>query len=242
MPTLPFTDCTRLLVLTGAGISAESGVPTFRGMNGLWEGHRLEEVASPEAFARDPALVWRFYAMRRRGLSGIVPNAAHHALAAIEARLAERFLLITQNVDSLHAAAGSSRLFELHGNLMRSKCSQCGQPPFDDRQAYAEGIIPRCEHCDGPVRPDIVWFGEPVNGAALQAISAFVDLPGELLFLAVGTSGLVYPAAALVQVARLRGGTSWLINADAAANAEHFDHVLTGAAGELLPRLLGVLR
>jgi len=240
MQMIPFTDQTRLLVLTGAGVSAESGVPTFRGMNGLWEGHRVEEVASPEAFARDPALVWRFYAMRRRGLAGIAPNPAHRALAAIEARLSERFLLVTQNVDGLHAAAGSTRLHELHGNLMRSKCSHCGRPPFDDREAYAEGVIPRCARCDGPVRPDIVWFGEPVNGAALQAVAAFADLPGDLVFLAVGTSGLVYPAAALVHLASQRGGSSWLVNAEAAANAEHFDHVLTGAAGELLPGLLGV--
>lgn len=243
MSTIPLTDRTRLLVLTGAGVSAESGVPTFRGMNGLWEGHRVEDVASPDAFARDPLLVWRFYSMRRAGLDGIVPNPAHRAIAAVEARLGDRFLLVTQNVDGLHAAAGSARMIELHGNLMRSRCSRCARPPFEDRQVYRDGVAPVCGRCrdagrDALLRPDIVWFGEAIDPAALEAIDEFVDAPGDLVFLAVGTSGLVYPAAALVDVARRRGGTSWLVNADPAANADRFDHVVYGPAGELLPGLL----
>jgi len=126
--TITITPTTHLLVLTGAGISAESGVPTFRDAGGLWEGYRFEEVASPDAFVRDPLLVWRFYSMRRAGMDGIAPNAAHHALVEVERRLGDRFLLVTQNVDGLHRVAGSERMVEMHGALMRSRCSVCDRP------------------------------------------------------------------------------------------------------------------
>jgi NAD-dependent deacetylase len=248
MPTIELDDDARLLVLTGAGVSAESGVPTFRGMNGLWEGHRVEEVASPEGFAADPLLVWRFYSMRREALvaGGIAPNPAHRALAAVEQRLGDRFLLVSQNVDGLHRAAGSERLIDLHGDLMRTRCTVCDRPPFQDRVVYRAGVAPMCGRCqakgrDALLRPDIVWFGELIDPDALRRIQAFAGEAGQrLVFLAVGTSGNVYPAAGLVDAARRVGGRSYLVNADPPENVEQFDRVVLGKAGELLPGLLQV--
>jgi NAD-dependent deacetylase len=233
-----------LLVLTGAGISAESGVPTFRDANGLWQGHSVEDVASPEGFARDPLLVWKFYSERRANMTSVVPNAGHRALAEVEQRLGERFLLVTQNVDGLHTAAGSQRVVEIHGNLMRSRCTVCDRPPFEDRTAYRPGVAPMCGRCraqgrDALLRPDIVWFGELIAPDALARIAAFVEEAGERIrFLAVGTSGLVYPAAGLVNVVRARGGRTWLVNAERPANVDSFDEVSIGPAGTLLPALL----
>jgi len=244
MQPIPLTPESRVLVLTGAGISAESGVPTFRASNGLWEGNAVEEVASPEGFARDPLLVWRFYSQRRAGLEGVLPNRGHAALAALEERLGDRFLLVTQNVDGLHTAAGSQRVIELHGNIMQSRCTGCDRPPFEDRQAYRPGVAPMCGQCrsagrDAVLRPNIVWFGEMIDRGALARIEQFLVAGGpDIVFLAIGTSGLVFPAAGLVDSVRTLRGQSWLINADAAANASRFDHVELGAAGELLPTLL----
>jgi NAD-dependent deacetylase len=236
-------DNAAVLVLTGAGISAESGVPTFRDAGGLWEGHRVEDVASPDAFRRDPRLVWKFYAQRRANMAGIEPNPAHHALVALELRLGDRFLLVTQNVDGLHAAAGSTRMIELHGNLMRSRCDRCDRPPFEDRTVYRDGVVPVCGVCqdagrEALVRPDIVWFGESIARDHLDRIEAFVDRAGrELRFVAIGTSGVVYPAAGLVEVARARGGRSWLVNADEPANVSLFDEVAIGKAATVVPAL-----
>lgn len=244
MKAFPITDDTHVLVLTGAGVSAESGVPTFRDAGGLWEGHDVHEVASPDGFARDPLLVWRFYSQRRAGMEGITPNDGHHALVALERRLGDRFLLVTQNVDGLHRAAGSERLIELHGELMRSRCTVCDRPPFEDRQAYKPGVAPMCGRCqaagkDALLRPHIVWFGEIIDRSYLARIERFVDAAGRrLVFLAVGTSGLVHPAAGLVDAARHAGGTSWLVNAEPPANVERFDHVVLGPSGKVLPELL----
>jgi NAD-dependent deacetylase len=242
---MQITETTRVLVLTGAGCSAESGVPTFRDAGGLWQGHRVQDVASPAGFRRDPLLVWRFYAGRRRDLEGIAPNAAHHALAALERRLGDRLLLVTQNVDGLHQAAGSERVIELHGALMRSRCTVCDRPPFEDRQAYRDGVAPMCGRCqaagrDALLRPHVVWFGEALDVEHLARIDRFVlDAGADLVFLAVGTSGLVEPAASLVDGARAVGGTSWLVNLDRPANADRFDRVVLGPAGQVLPALLG---
>jgi NAD-dependent deacetylase len=242
--TLPLDPTSYLLVLTGAGVSAESGVPTFRDAGGLWEGNAVEDVASPDGFARDPLLVWRFYSQRRAGLTGIVPNAGHRALAAVEQRLGDRFLLVTQNIDGLHAAAGNERLIELHGNLMRSRCTVCDRPPFADTTAYRTGVAPMCGRCDARgkaalLRPDIVWFGEAIARDALDRIAAFVAAAGpHLRYLAVGTSGLVCPAAGLVDVVRSAGGRSWLVNAEAPANAGSFDEVILAPSGTTLPALL----
>lgn len=239
---LPLDAQTHLLVLTGAGISAESGVPTFRDAGGLWEGNPVEEVASPAGFVSDPLRVWRFYSQRRAAMAGVVPNAAHDALVDAERRLGDGFLLVTQNIDGLHRVAGSQRVIELHGNLMYSRCTMCDREPFEDRTAYRDGVAPMCGHCnrrgqDALLRPHIVWFGEPVVSGALARIEAFVDTAGpRLRFVAVGTSGLVYPAAGLVDVVRERGGRSWLINAEPSANATRFDEVSIGPAGTLLPQ------
>jgi NAD-dependent deacetylase len=238
---LPLDDDTRVLVLTGAGASAESGIPTFRDAGGLWESHPLEQVASPEGFARDPALVWRFYSERRRNAKTCAPNPGHRALVELEHRLGDRFLLATQNVDGLHRRAGSRRLLELHGNLFFSRCSHCDRPPFPDEEEH-RGPPPECDVCKahGLLRPDIVWFGELLDAGHLDRLQSFMqETPrGRLLFLAVGTSGAVYPAAGLVGAARARGASTWLVNADPPENASQFDRFVQGKSGEVLPLLL----
>lgn len=241
---LPIDAETRVLVLTGAGVSAESGVPTFRDANGLWETHAVEEVASPEGFAQDPALVWRFYAQRRAGVAGVEPNAGHRALAALERRLGDRFLLVTQNVDGLHLRAGSERVIELHGSLVHSRCAVCDRPPFLDPTPHA--APPVCERCAARgrralLRPHIVWFGELLDPGHLARIDAFLGerSAGRTLFLAVGTSGAVYPAAGLVQRARSLGAETWLVNAEPADNAAAFHHFVQGKSAQVLPALLG---
>ena len=229
-------DETHLLVLTGAGISAESGVPTFRDANGLWRNLRFEDLASFEGFNADPQLVWEFYSQRRRGLDNVKPNAAHRALVDVEKRLGDRFLLVTQNVDGLHAAAGSQRIVEMHGNIMRTKCIGCRRAPFADTTSH--DTLRPCEQCGDLLRPDVVWFGEMIPPSALDAVERFFERPTKrLVFLAVGTSGVVYPAAQFVDVAKRAGGETWLVNAEAPANISRFDHVKIGPAGSVLPSL-----
>lgn len=234
-----------VLVLTGAGVSAESGVPTFRDAGGLWDGHDVTDVASPAGFARDPLLVWRFYSERRAALAGIAPNAAHRALVELEARLGDRFLLATQNIDGLHAAAGSTRVVEMHGNLMRSRCTRCDRPAFADTTAYRAGVAPMCGVCrqrgvDSALRPDVVWFGEQLPAGAMDRIEAFVGAAGpRLAFVAIGTSGLVHPAASLVDATRRVGGRSWCISLEPPANAARFDHVALGPATREVAALFG---
>ena len=234
---------TKLLVLTGAGVSAESGVPTFRDANGLWESHPIEQVATPEGFDADPRLVWRFYSERRRKARTVQPNPGHAALAEVEERMGDRFLLATQNVDGLHRRAGSRRLVEIHGNLFETRCSVCERDPFPDDREYL-GETPPCEECrgrgrDGLLRPAVVWFGEVLDPMRLRRISAFLDgsRPGRLVFLAVGTSGVVYPAAGLVHQARAAGAETWLVNAEAADNTRAFHHFVKGPSGQVLPGL-----
>lgn len=245
MTPIPIDERTRVLVMTGAGVSAESGLPTFRDANGLWENHRVEEVASPEGFAEDPALVWRFYSLRRAAAQGVQPNPGHLALATLEARLGDNFLLATQNVDGLHQRAGNQRVVELHGSLFRTKCSRCERAPFADTSIYVDGKLPGCAECDAEgefalLRPDIVWFGEYLDPMNLQRVEDFARASrgSRFVFLAVGTSGLVYPAAAMVTQAKQYGAETWLVNADLAANSLKFDHFVLGKSGEILPRLL----
>lgn len=241
---LPIGERTRVLVLTGAGISAESGLATFRGAGGLWDGHPVDQVASPGGFAADPELVWRFYSMRRAAAAAAEPNAAHRALVALEERLGERFLLVTQNVDGLHARAGSRRLVEVHGTLWRTRCSSCLRSPYADDAYPVEPPLPRCA-CGALLRPDIVWFGEMLGAAETGWIDAFMRdarRSGDpFVFLAVGTSGNVYPAAGYVAVARSHGAVAWLANLDPAENVGAFDHFVAGPAASTLPRLLGVV-
>ena len=242
---LSIPPTTRLLVLTGAGVSAESGLSTFRDAGGLWEQHRIEDVATPEAFARDPELVWRFYSARRAGAKACEPNAGHAALAELERGMGDRFLLATQNVDDLHRRAGNGRVVELHGNLFFTRCSRCDREPFQDEARYESAPLPTCEACgkrghEALLRPHIVWFGEALDPAHFERIEAFLaDAPrGTLQFLAVGTSGAVYPAAGLVQLAKAHGAETWLINAEPAENGAAFDHFVRGKSAELLPGLL----
>jgi NAD-dependent deacetylase len=224
-------------VLTGAGVSAESGVATFRGAGGLWEGQRIEDVATPHAFRRDPTLVWRFYNQRRAGLRTVKPNPGHHALVDLERRLgSDRFALITQNVDGLHRAAGSDHVLELHGSLGRVRCSDCGdaelRPAHEDLEP-----LPRCRSCDGLLRPDIVWFEEPLPEdvwAAAADCAARSDV-----FLVVGTSAIVYPAARLVPIAKAAGALIIEVNLTETEASHWVDIGLYGPSGEILPRLIG---
>ncbi len=233
-----------VLVLTGAGVSAESGVPTFRDANGLWGQFKIEKVASPDGFEEDPDLVWRFYSERRQGAHTCHPNPGHWALAAFEKQLGNRFLLVTQNVDGLHQKAGNQRVIALHGDLFTTRCSGCDRKPFHDTSLYLDGAPP-CDRCASRgkkafLRPHIVWFGEMLEASHLQRIEAFIAQAGKsLLFIAAGTSGAVYPASGLVDRAKRSGAETWLVNAEAAENTSSFDNFVRGKSGEILPRLFG---
>ena len=222
-----------LFVLTGAGISAESGLATFRGAGGLWNGYRVEEVASPEAWAADPVLVWRFYSMRRRDALAAEPNAAHLALAGIEKALDDRFYLCTQNVDDLHERAGSRRLHHMHGSLFQSRCTGCADV-FPDAALYETvAELPRCGKCGEPVRPHIVWFGEvPFDREGIGA-----ELQRATVVLVVGTSGSVYPAAGFVRTAQLHRIRTIYVGPEEPLNADAFDEVMLGKATKVLPRI-----
>ena len=219
-------------VLTGAGVSAESGIRTFRDAGGLWESHRFEDVASPRAFARDPALVWRFYKMRWANASSARPNPAHEALAALEEALPGRFCLVTQNVDGLHQLAGSKHVREMHGSLRRCRCTACGQM-HAITSIDLSPTVPLCPTCDGRLRPDIVWFGEMPH--YMPEIDAALRRAGVLLV--AGTSGVVYPAAQFVALARGYGARTVGVNLEPPANRGLFHHFLQGRAGEVLPLL-----
>jgi NAD-dependent deacetylase len=223
-----------LFVLTGAGISAESGLATFRGSGGLWNGYRVEEVATPEAWAADPILVWHFYSQRRRNASSAQPNAAHTALAQIEQHLGDRFYLCTQNVDDLHERAGSQRIHHMHGSLFQSRCTRCNQP-FSDTAVYeTAATLPLCTKCSAPVRPHIVWFGE----IPLDMDTIYTKLNRATILLVVGTSGSVYPAAGLVHIANQQRTHTIYVGPEEPLNREAFDEILLGTATEVLPKLL----
>jgi NAD-dependent deacetylase len=246
MPEIAIDDDTWVLVLTGAGVSAESGIRTFRDAGGLWEDHPVQQVASPEGFAQDPALVWRFYSARRQKAKTCAPNPGHLALAALERRLGDRFLLATQNVDGLHGQAGSERVVEVHGSLFLTRCSVCARPTFADDREYMDAP-PTCDQCaargrSALLRPHIVWFGEMLDPRDLARIGAFIGEARRhrFVFLAAGTSGVVYPAAGMVVEARSAGADTWLVNADAADNARYFHHFVQGPSGEILPKLFDV--
>ena len=227
----------RVVALTGAGVSAESGVPTFRGAGGLWEGHPVQEVATPQAFAADPVRVWRFYEERRGNLTRVAPNPAHHVLARWQDRFPS-FTLVTQNVDGLHRAAGSRALLELHGSIWEIRCTVCGRSR-DDRTVPLAALPPVCASCGGMERPGVVWFGEYLPPDVMDA-AADATRRCEALVV-IGTSAVVYPAAGLVEVAASSGAKVIEVNPDASAKAHLADVNLRGPAGELLPRLDALL-
>ena len=225
-------DAASVFVLTGSGISAESGLPTFRGVGGLWRTHRVEELASPEGFARDPALVWTWYNERKTAHQRAQPNAGHSALAQLENVIPD-FTLATQNVDSLHLRAGSRNVLELHGNLREARCTQCNAR----RSLDGTGLpLTEIDHsCGGRFRPEIVWFGEALHGAVwreAEAAAARADV-----ILVVGTSAVVYPAAALATHYNDRAYVAE-INPEQTAISDRVDCVLRGTAAELLPRIV----
>jgi NAD-dependent deacetylase len=223
----------RVTVLTGAGISAESGVPTFRGSDGLWEGHRITEVATPEGFEADPDLVWRFYNQRRAGLLNVSPNPGHRVLVEMERRWAERFSLITQNVDGLHRRAGSSRVFEVHGRLSHVRCTKC--PYAADRGLETLPDLPKCPACGALLRPDIVWFGEHLPQNIWDAAEKASENCS--CFLVIGTSAVVYPAAGLIRLAKKAGASVIEVNLERTAASYQADVSLLGRSGELLPQV-----
>ena len=227
-------EAARIVAFTGAGISAESGIPTFRGPNGLWRNFSPEMLATPEAFARDPRLVWEWYDWRRQIIRKAQPNPGHLALAEIERRAGERFTLVTQNVDGLHDRAGSRNVVKLHGDIWRVHCVRCGAEELNE-QVPLEPLPPLCR-CGALLRPGVVWFGEALPESAWErahAAAARADI-----FLVIGTSAMVYPAAGLVQTASQSGARVAIVNPDPTPADEFADWILRGPAGEILARLI----
>jgi NAD-dependent deacetylase len=222
-------DLRNIVILTGAGISAESGLATFRGPDGLWEGRRVEEICTPQALAQDRELVLDFYDQRRRALATVVPNAAHHALARLDAQWPGELLIVTQNVDDLHERAGARRMLHIHGELLSALCEACGR-----RAPFAGDMLggPRCEGCgDDALRPDIVFFGEmPYAMERIEQALRRADL-----FVSIGTSGAVYPAAGFVETARYTGARTLEINLERSAGSGFFHETRLGPAGTLVP-------
>lgn len=240
-------EAVSVLVLTGAGISADSGVPTFRGEGGLWREHRPEELATPRAFARDPRLVWEWYEWRRRTIAACEPNAAHRALAAWQTTSGDDVVIATQNVDGLHGRAASDAglepgrglLLELHGSLFRTRCTSCGErrPHRDPIDTASGASLPRCpEGCGGLLRPDVVWFGEPLDPDVIEA--AFRRAETADACLVVGTSAVVQPAASLATVTREAGGRLIEVNPERTRLTPVATSSLRGGAAETVPRIV----
>jgi NAD-dependent deacetylase len=234
MSSIPISNNDRVFVLTGAGISAESGLPTFRASDGLWAGHRVEDVCTPEALELNPALVWQFYSERREQGANAKPNPAHIALAELETKIGDRFFLCTQNVDDLHERAGSKRLVHMHGELTKSRCGdECGRAPVEDHTVYKSlDEVGHCA-CGARLRPHIVFFGEiPLGMDRIQR-----EIARATLMVVVGTSGSVYPAANFVHWARQAGARTVYVGPEPPLNAHAFTNVVEGNAGEVLPGL-----
>lgn len=227
----------KVAVLTGAGISAESGVPTFRGEEGLWKKFRAEELATVDAFMSNPELVWEWYLWRRQLMSDVTPNPGHLALAEME-KLFDDFTLITQNVDGLHRQAGSEKIFELHGNISLNKCFSCDRS-YEGEIDIKSGGLPYCE-CGGRIRPDVVWFGEMLPAGAING--AFAASERAELFFSVGTSALVHPAASLPLTARQSGACLVEVNLEPTPLSGVADFAFHGKAGEILPEIVRRLK
>ena len=228
-------DARHVCVLTGAGVSAESGVPTFRdAQEGLWAKYRAEDLATPEAFLADPALIWRWYRWRRDLVAEAEPNPGHVALAALQ-KLVPNLTLVTQNVDNLHQRAGSSGVIEFHGNIFEDRCFSEGTLHVGDHSID----VPVCPECGGHLRPGVVWFGEAIPERALEdSCTAAINCD---VFLSVGTSSLVYPAAGLADLAKQNGALVAEINPNPTMHAESFDFALAGNSGAILPELIELL-
>ncbi len=223
-----------IVVLTGAGVSAASGVPTFRGKDGLWNKFNPEELANVEAFLRNPQLVWEWYQWRRDLIKKVKPNLAHYALVDLEGFYSE-FTLITQNVDNLHQLAGSKNVIELHGNIMRNKCHECGRP-FEGEVEFKNGELPTCPHCGGLIRPDVVWFGEMLPPEAIQR--AQEAAAAAEVFFSIGTSAQVEPAASLPYLAKGNGAYLVEINPEPTPLTDVADEAFLMPAEEVLPLLV----
>ncbi len=240
MPVIPeklirkLREAQRVAVLTGAGISAESGVPTFRGDDGLWKKFRPEELANFDAFMKNPDLVWEWYNYRRKIVEEVQPNPGHLALVELE-KLVPELVIITQNVDNLHQRAGSKNVVELHGNILRNRCLECGRVTTDQELDFSHGA-PRCSHCGGLLRPDVVWFGEMLPEDALQ--KAYEAAETCDVFFSVGTSAVVYPAASLPEMAFRQGAFVVEINPEPTPVSQFAHVVLRGKSGEILPRIV----
>jgi NAD-dependent deacetylase len=234
MSTISISPTDRVFVLTGAGISAESGLPTFRAEDGLWAGYRVEDVCTPDAWQRNPSGVWAFYSQRRAQGQKAKPNPAHIALAELEAQIPGRFFLCTQNVDDLHERAGSVHLLHMHGELSKARCErECGSPPVEDHAVYASlDEVGHCA-CGGRLRPHIVFFGEiPLEMPRIER-----EISNSTLMLVIGTSGSVYPAANFVHWARQAGARTVYIGPERPLNASAFTQIVEGKAGEVMPGL-----
>jgi NAD-dependent deacetylase len=227
----------KVAVLTGAGISAESGVPTFRGEEGLWKKFRAEELATVNAFMNNPALVWEWYLWRRQLMSEVKPNPGHRALVELEQYYPD-FTLITQNVDGLHRQAGSENILELHGNISLNKCFNCSKPYFG-KITMEDGHLPLCD-CGGKIRPDVVWFGEMLPANTINSACAASEQAD--LFFSVGTSALVHPAASLPITARQNGACLVEVNLDPTPLTGYADFSFQGKSGEILPEIVRRIR
>lgn len=226
-----------LFVLTGAGISAESGIPTFRGADGLWKTYSVEQLATPEAFRRDPALVWEWYHWRQSLIAKAEPNPGHHALVTLEQHY-ERFLLLTQNVDDLHYRAGSTNILQLHGNIFRAFCVECGRKVEHGVDPCVLDVLPKCG-CGGLFRPDVVWFGELIPADIWSDSLTF--LASADIALICGTSGVVWPAAMIPNIACERGLKTIEINLEPTAISSVVDVSIAGRTGEVLPELVRLM-